>query len=184
MSVLPYLKPTTRKRVGRWSSYAVGAVLLVLILAVADWPTIQKQFLNPEVAAQMWPAIVTIALKNTLWITFASFVLGMVAAILLAVMKVAGGPLGWFAVVFIEFFRGIPALLTIFAFAFILPIAFGVQLPGDSLGAGLLGLVVVTGAYSAEIIRAGISDVDLAPLRHVADAFMLGRRTVVGAFYD
>ena len=36
----------------------------------------------------------------------------------------------------------------------------------------------------AEIIRAGISDVDLAPLRHVADAFMLGRRTVVGAFYD
>ena len=28
----------------------------------------------------------------------------------------------------------------------------------------------------AEIVRAGVSDVDLAPLRHVADAFMLGRR--------
>ena len=28
------------------------------------------------------------------------------------------------------------------------------------------------------------SDVDLAPLRHVADAFMLGRRKVVEAFYD
>lgn len=36
----------------------------------------------------------------------------------------------------------------------------------------------------AEIIKAGKSDVDLAPLRHVADAFMLGRRKFVEAFYD
>lgn len=36
----------------------------------------------------------------------------------------------------------------------------------------------------AEIIRAGHSDVDLAPLRHVADAFMLGQRKVVEAFHD
>ena len=36
----------------------------------------------------------------------------------------------------------------------------------------------------AEIIRAGRSDVDLAPLRHVADAFMLGRRKFVDSFYD
>jgi D-galactose 1-dehydrogenase len=36
----------------------------------------------------------------------------------------------------------------------------------------------------AEITKAGTSDVDLAPLRHVADAFMLGKRKVVDAFYD
>jgi D-galactose 1-dehydrogenase len=36
----------------------------------------------------------------------------------------------------------------------------------------------------AGIIRAGQSDVDLAPLRHVADVFMLGRRKVVEAFHD
>lgn len=36
----------------------------------------------------------------------------------------------------------------------------------------------------AEIVKAGKSDVDLAPLRHVADAFMLGRRKFVDAFYD
>ncbi|RWB66329.1 MAG: Gfo/Idh/MocA family oxidoreductase [Mesorhizobium sp.] len=36
----------------------------------------------------------------------------------------------------------------------------------------------------AEIIRAGTSDVDLAPLQHVADAFMLGKRNVVEAFFD
>jgi D-galactose 1-dehydrogenase len=36
----------------------------------------------------------------------------------------------------------------------------------------------------ADIIRAGKSDVDVAPLRHVADAFMLGQRKVVDAFHD
>ena len=36
----------------------------------------------------------------------------------------------------------------------------------------------------AGIIRAGQSDVDIAPLRHVADAFMLGKRKVVEAFHD
>lgn len=36
----------------------------------------------------------------------------------------------------------------------------------------------------AEIVKAGKSDVDLAPLRHVADAFMLGRRKFVEVFHD
>ena len=36
----------------------------------------------------------------------------------------------------------------------------------------------------AEIIKAGQSDVDLSPLRHVADAFLLGKRKIVEAFYD
>lgn len=36
----------------------------------------------------------------------------------------------------------------------------------------------------AELVRAGRSDADVAPLQHVADAFMLGKRTVVEAFFD
>ncbi|TJX32189.1 MAG: gfo/Idh/MocA family oxidoreductase, partial [Mesorhizobium sp.] len=36
----------------------------------------------------------------------------------------------------------------------------------------------------AEVVRSGTSDVDLAPLQHVADAFMLGKRNVVEAFFD
>lgn len=36
----------------------------------------------------------------------------------------------------------------------------------------------------SELVHAGESDVDLAPLQHVADAFMLGRRSLVEAFYD
>lgn len=39
-------------------------------------------------------------------------------------------------------------------------------------------------ARFAELIEAGHSDVDISPLLHVADAFMLGRRTTVAAFHD
>jgi D-galactose 1-dehydrogenase len=36
----------------------------------------------------------------------------------------------------------------------------------------------------AEIVKAGVSDVDIAPLRHVADAFLLGRHAFVEPFFD
>ncbi len=36
----------------------------------------------------------------------------------------------------------------------------------------------------SDIIKTRTSDVDLAPLTHVADAFMLGKRKFVEAFYD
>jgi D-galactose 1-dehydrogenase len=39
-------------------------------------------------------------------------------------------------------------------------------------------------ARFADLIAAGQSDVDLSPLQHVADAFMLGRRDTVAAFHD
>jgi D-galactose 1-dehydrogenase len=50
-------------------------------------------------------------------------------------------------------------------------------------GASLLG-----GEYPAlyrrfaELIRTGVSETDVAPLRHVADAFMLAERRTVGPF--
>lgn len=39
-------------------------------------------------------------------------------------------------------------------------------------------------ARMAELVRDGQSDVDLSPLCHVADAFLLGRRETVAAFHD
>lgn len=36
----------------------------------------------------------------------------------------------------------------------------------------------------ASLVKQGQSDVDVAPLQHVADAFMLGRRNVVAPFFD
>ncbi|SEN73165.1 D-galactose 1-dehydrogenase [Loktanella fryxellensis] len=55
---------------------------------------------------------------------------------------------------------------------------------------GVLQTVAGIGEYPglyhrfAELIEAGQSDVDTSPLAHVADAFLLGRRTTVAAFHD
>src|SRR3546814_3033214 len=43
--------------------------------------------------------------------------------------------------------------------AYVVPIAFGVRAPGGAVGAGLIGLILVAGAYMAETIRAGIQAV-------------------------
>ncbi|MDO6412843.1 Gfo/Idh/MocA family oxidoreductase [Sphingomonas sp. BIUV-7] len=39
-------------------------------------------------------------------------------------------------------------------------------------------------ARFADLVRSGTSDVDIAPLRHVADAFLRGRRELVEDFHD
>jgi polar amino acid transport system permease protein len=160
MPMLDSVRPTVRRRIGRVSSYLLAAVILCLVVMAADWPQMHQMFFNEQVAAAMWPTIVTVALKNTLIYTFSGFIGGTILGTALALMKLGKGPFGAFATGYIELFRGIPMLLTIFAIAFMIPIAFkGLTIPGGSVGAGILGLIMVTGAYTAEIIRSGIEAV-------------------------
>jgi polar amino acid transport system permease protein len=154
------IRPTVRRRIARGSSYAVTAVVLVLAFGYAsnNWDALAKQFFNSEVAAKLFPQIF-IAVGNTLLYTVVAFVVGTALAVVLALMKTSKGPMRWFAIAFIEVFRGLPALLTIFAAAFVLPMAFQFRWPGGGAWGGVLALVFVTGAYSAEIVRAGIEAV-------------------------
>lgn len=64
----------------------------------------------------------------------------------------------WFAGIYIEVFRGLPALLTIMIVGFGIPIALGGGLPG-TYTPGSVGLGLVAAAYMAETIRAGIQAV-------------------------
>jgi polar amino acid transport system permease protein len=121
---------------------------------------VRTQFANVQIAKELWPDIVVIAMWNTIWYTVVSFVVGTVLATLLALMKMSSGPPKWFATGFIELFRGLPVILTLFTFGYVVPIAFdGLKIPGGATGAGLVGLTIVTAAYSAEVIRAGIAAV-------------------------
>ena len=92
--------------------------------------------------------------------TAIAFVGGLILGLLLALMKLSPvGPYRWVATAYIEIFRGLPALLVIFGFAFAVPIAFDWRPPGGSAGAGLIALIIVSGAYIAETLRAGIEAV-------------------------
>ena len=152
------IRPTVRRRISRISTYVVFALIVIVLALVGDWPAIAKNFFNFGVAGKMWPRILRAAF-NTIWYTLFAFVIGLALAVVLALMKMSKGPFKVFAVVYIEFFRGIPALLTIMLMAFAVPIAFTAAKPMAGLPGGLVALVLVTSAYTAEIVRAGIEAV-------------------------
>lgn len=154
------MRRTTRRKLGRGAMYVLFVAVVAVVVLSADWDRFAQYFLQWDIAREQFPEIITIALRNTLVFTVVSFVGGLLVGTVMALMKLSSiGPYRWFATAYIELFRGLPALLTIFAFAYMLPIAFGVRLPFAPVGAGLLGLVVVAGAYMAEVIRAGIQAV-------------------------
>ncbi len=154
------LRRTTRNRLYRLTMYAAFIAVVLWVVLSTDWATVSRQFLNVEVAAKMLPGIITIALKNTILFTLVAFFGGLLLGIVFALLKLSSiGPFRWFATVWIELFRGLPALLTIFAFGYMFPIALKVQFPGGPIVAGLFGLICVASAYMAEVIRAGIQAV-------------------------
>ena len=81
-------------------------------------------------------------------------------------------PYRWFAATYIEVFRGLPALLTLLAVGYAIPIALGARVPG-TYGPGAVALGIVYSAYMAETIRAGIEAV---PRGQVEAARSLGMR--------
>lgn len=154
------MKRSTRTKVNRGVLYAILVVAVGLIVLLADWPAIRENFLDVNVLETLWPEIVTVAAKNTVVYTIISFAGGLVIALFLALMKLSPiGPYRWIATSYIEFFRGLPALVVIIGFGFAVPIAFNWRPPGGTIGAGIIALIVVSAAYMAETIRAGIQAV-------------------------
>ena len=154
------MKRTTRKRLFRGVLYLVFLLAVAGLMVLADWPAIQRAFFNLDVAREQFPEVILTAAKNTVLYTVIAFVGGLILGLILALMKLSPvAPYRWTATVYIEFFRGLPALLVIFAFAFAVPIAFQWRPPGGSAGAGLLALIIVSAAYIAETFRAGIQAV-------------------------
>jgi polar amino acid transport system permease protein len=94
--------------------------------------------------------------------TVFSFAGGLVLGLAMALLRLSSiRPYRWLSSVYIEVFRGLPALLTIYLVGFVLPIALQVRIPevAGLNGAGVLALSLVAGAYMAETIRAGIEAV-------------------------
>lgn len=119
------------------------------------------EFFDTDVWADMFPGIVTEAMKNTVVFTLISFSVGLVLALFLALMRISRTRwLRWPAAFFVDLFRGLPALLVIVFIGFGIPIAFpGLEYPFPKYTPGCLALSLVAGAYISETIRAGIEAV-------------------------
>jgi polar amino acid transport system permease protein len=155
------LSPRRRRRISLGVQYALFVVVIALVASIADWHAIAQNFFKLDVAKSTLPNIFTIALKNTIVFTISGYLLGFVLGMVLALMRLSSVlPYRWISLVYIEIFRGIPALL-IFSFILFLPAAFpGFEnFPGGTYGKVALGLGLVSAAYMAETFRAGIQAV-------------------------
>lgn len=96
---------------------------------------------------------------NTLIIALISVLAGTVIGIILALMKLGKSKvLKIIASVYIEIFRGTPMLVQLYIIYFAIPYAFQFKL--TPMAAGIITLSINSGAYVAEIIRAGINSID------------------------
>ena len=159
------MTPRRAAELRRWAVYALTAVVVVLIALNADWAKLQETFFDPEIFKSLFPEIITVAAKNTVILAALAFIGGMLLGLILALMRLSAiRPYRWAALTYIEFFRGIPALLTLILVGFVLPIALGIRVKEllpflGNYGTPAVGLSVVAGAYLAETIRGGIEAV-------------------------
>ncbi|GAA2962865.1 amino acid ABC transporter permease [Streptomyces enissocaesilis] len=150
-----------RRRVSQGIQYALFVAVLVLLGLLADWDRLQNQFAQKDLVAELFPEIITTALRNTVVYTLSGFAFGLVLGLVVALMRLSSvAPYRWVASVYIEIFRGLPALLILIFVGVAVPLAFpGTEIPGGTYGKVALGLGLVAAAYMAETIRAGIQAV-------------------------
>ncbi len=152
------MSPRRRARIVRGVQYAVLAAVLVALALAADWDQLREAFFNVETLRNLGPRLPAAAL-NTVIYTAAAFAYGLTLGTLLALMKLSSvRAYRALATGYIEFFRGIPALLVVFAVGYGLPTAFAVRFDSIVLTIAI-ALGSVSGAYIAETLRAGIQAV-------------------------
>lgn len=150
--------PRARRRVLIGS--IVGGLLLLALLGLVvqrlaaneqfEYAKYEPFFTEPQLYERLWEG-----LRNTLNAAVYAIVLAGVLGVLLAFGRLSRQPLIRLpAIAVIEFFRGVPLLLLIFALFLAFPIVVGTDLP--ALWALVLALTMYNGAVIAEIIRAGV----------------------------
>jgi polar amino acid transport system permease protein len=151
---------------GRWLAVALIALLLALLARAFAVGQIEWDYVGQFLTA---PAILQ-GLVNTVWMSVAAMALGIVLGIGAAVMRMSHNPvLRGVAMGYAWLFRGTPVILQLllwFNLALVFPrLGWGdwslrmVDVMTPALAA-LLGLGINQGAYTSEVVRAGMLSVD------------------------
>ena len=95
----------------------------------------------------------------TIKITAMSVALGVLIGLFVGIARICRvKPLRFLAAVYVDFFRGTPLLVQIFLFYFAVPVITGQRIDPYVAAVGSCG--INSGAYVAEIFRAGIQSID------------------------
>jgi polar amino acid transport system permease protein len=144
------------------STVAVFAAIILLVVNSAGWPEVKSSFFNAQVFDDSFGEIASAFLTNVKIFCIAEVII-LFTALGLAVVRSLPGPIFFpfrlLAIVYADFFRGIPTILLVYILGFGIP---ALQLSGvttSELFWGTVALVLVYTAYVSEVYRAGIESV-------------------------
>ena len=111
-----------------------------------------------EIIASSLPLLMAGALV-TVQITAISVGLGLLIGMFAGIARLSTvKPVRWLAAVYVDFIRGTPLLVQIFLIYFAIPLVVGQRI--DPFIAAITACSINSGAYIAEIFRAGIQSID------------------------
>lgn len=166
---------------GRWLAAAIIAALFVLLARAFAQGQIEWSYVGRFITV---PVILT-GIANTMVMAVLAMALGIVLGVVIAVMRLSPNPvLSTVAAAYTWLFRGTPLILQLllwFNLALVFPV---LGIPGVWSGravdvmtpflAALLGLGINQGAYTSEVMRAGMLSVDSGQYE-AASAIGMGR---------
>jgi general L-amino acid transport system permease protein len=130
----------------------LGLVAVVVLPPVVLWLLLGGSLGLPYVETRVWGGLMLTAFMS-LYGALISVPLG----ILLALGRQSELPVvRTIAVIFIEFWRGVPIIAVIFLASVLLPLIVPVGIDVDRVLRALIGLALVIAAYMAEVVRGGL----------------------------
>jgi polar amino acid transport system permease protein len=138
---------------------SVGIAAVLLLFREGRPDLFAKHFLNFDVLGPYFPGDFVRAMKNTVILAFVGEFGGIAIGLILAIMalskrRAARAP----ARVYINFFRGTPLIWQLAFFFFLL--LFGFELKLGAFTVAMIVFALNTGAYAAEVFRAGIQSIE------------------------
>jgi polar amino acid transport system permease protein len=144
------------------STIVVIAAVVVLVPRASGWERVERSFFNGEVFRDTFPDLLDafwLDVKIFVWSVPCIFVLALAIAVARNTRNPALFPLRLFSAVYVDVFRGIPVILTIYLIGFGVP-GLGIERPWNSpLLWGSVALILAYSAYVSEVFRAGIESV-------------------------
>lgn len=167
-------RPAPPRRRNEWRAALVPGIISFLSIVIVFgalaiwissseyWPRVQRQFFNVDAMIAAFPQVLRgFWISVSIWLT--TLVCMAAWALVLAILRSLRSP--WFApfrlivTVYIDIFRGIPALLLVLLFGFGIPALNLPGLPNSGLFWGAVAMILCYSAYVAEIYRSGIDAV-------------------------
>lgn len=120
----------------------------------------RKTFFDLEHILAVVPDLVLIGIPNTILLALIAVLIGIGIGLFTAMLLISGTRLlRWPARAYVDVFRGLPVVLTIYVIGQGLPIAGIRPFGSNSYAYAALALGLIEGAYMSEIFRSGIQSV-------------------------